>query len=462
MIYRKQFFIPGTFLVAFLIFSGRWGSHIGVSPLYLTDVIATGTIFSFCLLVYKRKNDVLTAINILKFNPLFLGTIILAIFAIFTLILRNPITLNGIRDFAPYGYAVLAPISIISFSVSTQLAKSNTLRVIWLALVLHLVWVCYALLLPEIVPPFTFGSSGLNIFTIRPDFDSAMIGVLLAFTCWRLVVSIGKRWINLFILFLSSFCLFPLNTRAGIISAFISLLIVLVFLVVRYGISELLKKSSTYLALLTILSGSILGGGLSTFWERISSTSISISMFSETTREDDVNAIEGNSAQNGKSTSSVSLSALGTANARFASWNTLENWMSESNNRFITGVGFGPNFLFESGAAEKLLGPNNPELQKVRSPHNYWLGTWSRIGIPGIILMTIVLFSWLAYGISFLRTSQSAKSSIVYFLLPASLIIPATFGVVLESPFGYVIWWWCLGAPLGNLVSIKIHSNQRN
>jgi hypothetical protein len=46
------------------------------------------------------------------------------------------------------------------------------------------------------------------------------------------------------------------------------------------------------------------------------------------------------------------------------------------------------------------------------------------------------------------------------YAVPLSLVIPATLGVVPESPFGAIPFWWCLGVATVMTVPIAVEKVQ--
>ena len=60
--------------------------------------------------------------------------------------------------------------------------------------------------------------------------------------------------------------------------------------------------------------------------------------------------------------------------------------------RTAIGVGFGRNFIEESGSRNVLEGDT---YTNVRSPHNYVIGTLARLGVFGALLVfTVIILGW--------------------------------------------------------------------
>ena len=107
------------------------------------------------------------------------------------------------------------------------------------------------------------------------------------------------------------------------------------------------------------------------------------------------------------------------------------------------GVGFGPDFLYESHAAYYLLGPVVADERSVRSPHNYYLGSWARIGLIGLGLIVGVTVS--ALRAAWRKRRDRDDLATFAGLALTGFVTVALFGVMLESPFGAVPFFWALG-----------------
>jgi O-antigen ligase len=147
----------------------------------------------------------------------------------------------------------------------------------------------------------------------------------------------------------------------------------------------------------------------------------------------------------GMSASPTALAAAGTSKARTEAWSVLLDYASASHSRTVAGVGFGVNFMGDSGAGVRLYGSSDVGPTLPRSPHNYWLNTLLRVGLVGLALF-VALLSTVSVRLALYR-AELARSHLLRLaaLLLVSLIPPMTLGVVLESPFGAVPFFWCMG-----------------
>jgi O-antigen ligase len=149
----------------------------------------------------------------------------------------------------------------------------------------------------------------------------------------------------------------------------------------------------------------------------------------------------------GNSSSPEIQGSTGTANARLNAWKALVGYLEIDPAREVRGVGFGPDFLQESGASVLLLGTAAAaEQEDVRSPHNYLLNTWARLGLVGLVLVLGLLLAGLRLAIMITkRVSHLRDDDIMAMLLLASIPVVAVVGVVLESPFGALPYFWAIG-----------------
>ena len=79
----------------------------------------------------------------------------------------------------------------------------------------------------------------------------------------------------------------------------------------------------------------------------------------------------------------------------------------------------------------------------VRSPHNYLVGSYARLGIFGLM----ILFSLLAVGAwrSVRAIADGNSLRLVCGALYPALLTAAVSGVVFESPFGVIPAFWMIG-----------------
>ncbi len=128
---------------------------------------------------------------------------------------------------------------------------------------------------------------------------------------------------------------------------------------------------------------------------------------------------------------------------------------------FWTGKGFGINLADADG----FDGPRSPS--PLRSPHNAHMTMLARAGVPGLVLWSIVLISWVGMQINAMLSARArgherwAELFLFIFCYAMSILINATFDVTLEGPM-QGIWFWCLfGFGVGSVMVYRAqHSDE--
>jgi O-antigen ligase len=139
---------------------------------------------------------------------------------------------------------------------------------------------------------------------------------------------------------------------------------------------------------------------------------------------------------------SLRQAALGTQHARAVTWRRVIDYTGESPMREATGVGFGPHFMIASRASVALLGS---DAEDVRSPHNYLVGTYARLGLIGCALLGVVIVAMLAAIWRIRHIAAGDDLLMLAMVIPPMILVAACFGVVLEAPFGAIPFFWFLG-----------------
>jgi hypothetical protein len=141
-----------------------------------------------------------------------------------------------------------------------------------------------------------------------------------------------------------------------------------------------------------------------------------------------------------RSYSSTSAEPKGDNNRfRAVWWRTVIEETNQANP--WTGLGFGhdlaDNFL-------KIYYPDSDEQFTARSPHNFLVTIYARMGLVGLVtfILTIVFLVIRAR-----RIFQQAvpTETLLPWCVSAALLTSACFGVVLEGPMGAVVFWIALG-----------------
>jgi hypothetical protein len=126
---------------------------------------------------------------------------------------------------------------------------------------------------------------------------------------------------------------------------------------------------------------------------------------------------------------------------------------------FWTGRGFGLNLAEADGFLE--TGSDGPP---TRSPHSVHMTILARAGMPGLVLWTLFLASWLGIltgaTVDARRRGQFEWAGLFLFVgcYVISIIINASFDVSIEGP-AMGIWFWCLvGFGIGSVMVYRHQS----
>lgn len=321
---------------------------------------------------------------------------------------------NFIRDLAPYAYyAYLFPLRKL-WVISNLNQKRKIEKWLLRSLIFHFVWMAAVSLFPSILNylPYINENQGIKIFTIRPDFDA----VLLAVTAYLAAVKkIAKG--NLMSIFLVLVCSILIISQGNRSSSISFALICAIFIATKISKSNTAENSILILILFSII------------------ISILIIIVSDTkVGKKFVGTATVFSAQNGNVTN---VDGFGTANARIKSWQLVLNYVNSEPKKIVFGVGFGPDFMTESGALRALVASETGSRALPRQPHNYALNTYARLGIIGFALYLYVCLSLLKCSFNNLGKKE-VDLEYICILLFITLVPISLLGVVLESPFGAI------------------------
>lgn len=381
------------------VVGGKWGSYIGSASLglFLSDVLlGVGMLAT----VLSRNRATLTPIRISLFQFCLLLSSVLFCFTEFLISTGRPIV--RLRDLSPFVYLLLLPFVA---GALRGLDRRVLRRSIDGALTAHAIWAVPAIL--GLLPSIAISQlSAISVFSTRPDIDVLLIGAYGVFTL--------PRQLRNPILRTGAQCLLALSglvqtSRAALGGALAG---IAVFYILRHrsaivGLARFLLFGMTAVLILftlaaTVLPGQLAGGAL----ERA--------------------GLVGGSAQ----ASSVA-SGQGTAGARYEAWKLVTGYWQEHGSPLL-GLGPGTEILQDSGAVEFLSGDLD-----VRSPHNWWVGCLVRFGPVGLVLWCVLVGFGVRYRRRPGRTSFSDDDVFaIGWGLIVSILIAATLGVLIESPFG--------------------------
>jgi hypothetical protein len=420
---KAALLMAGTIVVAFVLAMSRWGTNIGVAPFFICDLlIALMLVHAFATRFTRGpipRDDRLAG----RVTPLFgafLGYVVLR----FVFATGQASVVDWLRDAVPFLYGFLAVMAAYALTRSLTLTRDRTMRLFRWALTIHLLWVAAVSL--------TGNAGGFDVlgplaaapaFEVRPDIDVALVSIAAALSLRQVILGRRRFW-NLAAIGLAILVIFgTTSTRAGQISFFLALTAsyLLSFVASR-------NRSGRQLVMLALVPF-VIGA--------------TIVVLPATTAGQRIIATVAPTLSGG---SLAEQNAQGTQRARELTWSQVVEWTNEKPARAILGSGFGNDFLEESGALANLEGTT---YTNVRSPHNWFIGIYARLGIVGTILA--VLWVSQMIGIMFQERRRIGESELYSFSAFAFVaILPvATLGVVLEAPFGAIPFFYASGVLMG-------------
>lgn len=409
--------VPVTFvLTLLLVCTSRWGSYLGPPgvPVYIGDVLVVLALVQVALVLRRDRSP----LRGLPDAPLvLLVSLAVLVAAALRFVAGRHLGIDALRDVAPYGYAVVA---LLAYLLPAR-GSDRVRRWIYAVLAVHAAWV---VLLPH-VPGFPWGlpvlGSDAVLLVARPDFDTAVLGVGLGLVLSDLLRRpglAGRERAGLAVLgVVSAYGILSGQTRAGFLAA----------------LAVLAAVVGTWLAGTTGRRPT--GAGSRSHRRRAVAVTATLLVVAAAVVATPIGSrlVQG--------FSSGSSQASGTVAVRREVWRQVGSYVLRDAQRTAVGVGFGPNFIAASGSRAALEGT---EYTNVRSPHNYLLGTLARLGVGGALLVAVLLLLGWAVAVPALRASSDAVTVLAAGLAIA-LPVTALLGVVLESPFGALPWFWALG-----------------
>ena len=433
-----HFLVPGTAVFIYLIFGTRWISYVVVGSVYVTDLLIAGAILSLAIQIAGNRQALRRQADYLLLIPV----AFLLLWATVRFATEFNLDNSSIRDFAPYAYSALAIVGFFGILVSSRGQIKRTLIAVYFALLAHLIWIVLESIFPKLFSEFPFvnSSMGIRVLSTRGDVDVTYVAI---FMCINLLLITTVRMSNLKIITLSFFAIISFavllasSTRSGVIAFVIAFLWLVLALVLKgYQPKRHLSKPMLVLPI-GLLLVTILLGAKSPVLERASiveSTTLVAITPSNLSSESPVAPQE-----------TLAASGEGTVLARFNSWRSLGKWIFADAERAFVGAGFNENIMSSSGAGAQLVGPYSPELASLRAPHNFLVGTTAHLGLVGL---GIYLSSFITFVVLVLRRVRSTSNftpMLTMSFFPIALLLPATVGVILESPFGAIPYWWAIG-----------------
>ncbi len=404
-------------LAAFMLACARWGSYLLPGPPYVGDLWLSAVVFER-IVAFARGRSALS----LKSVELSIGFSCLLLLVWSSLrFLFGGISINAIRDFAPYAYAVIVFLTPYGGQTDAQRAKME--KWLFYALVFHGLWMTVSMTAKGFVHSLPVLAGGQSyIFELRPDVDSTICGVLIVYCLYR-VIKGRQPWLYLAIAGWQTVLVFGDYSRAALAGVAVQFA---VFVLLTPAPRQVIKRYGARMVvpfLIVLVGGGIYVASGSGPVHRLSQAGSSFVPLVPT-KGDPTNG------------------ATGTARARRLAWQAIEVYTEQTATREWTGVGFGPDFLHDSGGDQLLLGGSNED---VRQPHDYIINTWARLGLIGLIMIVAIAVFATRIIIKLGRSPNLTGLDIAAIAVVAGLPVAACYGVVLESPFGALPTWWALG-----------------
>lgn len=407
--------IVGTAAVALILACGRWGSNLGNSPIFLTDIlILLGLIGWFIASAKQGPREFSGWVPSRRPGVVFVIFFVFVCFRVAFSISNGPV-LDWIRDAAPFLYGFLAFVSAVTLARSSPQARARTIKVFWWALSFHLLW-----MIGVTITGFTGLQTPIGeapIFEVRPDIDAAILGVGAGMYLLHLFTT-KKRFWAIAAFSASIACVLLMNSRAALLSLGVSL--VLAF-AIRYSTTP--GRSSARTAMQLIVPVLVI---------------VALVVLPTTAPGQRILATIDRS----QASTDGQRNAQGTERARQLVWARVVEWTNEDTARQLVGSGFGNDFLTQSGTVQYLEGST---YDNVRSPHNWFIGIYARMGIVGLVLALLVCLQLVLLIIRNRKMLGDSPLLAVSGLIVVGFLPVATLGVVLEAPFGAVPFWWAAG-----------------
>jgi hypothetical protein len=401
-------------ITLYLLATARWGSGLSLvgGPPYLSDLVLMLLMIdrAAAAAAHRSVSTGVESLVAIFAGSLFVWGLIMLVF--------GSISQNALRDAAPYLYVI----TVFLVRPPMESSEPATSRALMAVLIFHAAWVSLALLdssLPDNTPVV---STGIHLLSLRPDIDSLVCGLLAALGLHHSLA--GRRpAYNLALAAWGTVLVFALYDRAGLLAFIVELLVVGLLAPARKRLSG--KYDGRVVVAILVMSLPIV--------------SVAVSQSRPVKRL--LLTVPGNLTAT--ASTEESQGASGTAHARLHSWGALVRYIEQGTARNIRGVGFGPAYLQESGAAELLLGAPSTE---VRSPHNYLLNTWARLGLVGLVLILGLLLAGIRLARLVAKHAPRVRDDdVLAMLLVAGVPVVAAVGVVFESPFGALPYFWAIG-----------------
>lgn len=431
-------------LALYFVATARWGSYLLPGPPYIGDLALAGLIGHRAWSLTRR-----TALTPLLSRSIVIPTGLLLLLTAVSLT-AGEWTITAARDAAPYLYAVL-----VLFGQSYREIRPRTLEwIVYGALILHAAWYTAADLFPALMTVTSLGDSQVHLLQPRGDIDGAFIGILAALALDR--TTTGRTPFASAAVAAWALALILANqSRAGLLAS----LCVIGFIALRHvairwrhsrepGSAERRRVGGSRgraNPALAVAVAMVVPLGVTAISGTPEALQRSVNVVTKPGSDGATGGTDA--AASGGSPGSVygPNNGVGTARARTESWTATVEWIhADGISRAAFGTGFGPHYMQLSGADRLLLGDSADPA--VRAIHNYAINTWARLGAVGLILIGWIAILAVVAAIRLVtRSSVPPTLDLLAALLVIAIPVTALVGVVLESPFGAIPYFWAIG-----------------
>jgi hypothetical protein len=414
--YRSPQGIAGIVSCAVMLGCGRWGAKLGVPPLYIGDLLLVVAICHIAASRFLIGTPALTGVA-RRAHPGFPVLLLLA-WALLRFLFGSDYGLVALRDFVPYAYAGIALVSASTYARSHSADRSRTVRILEMALLWHLLWVVGSQLVNGPIPPSDLGE-GSRLFLVRGD-NGGVLGITVCLFLNRYLRCGGP--IRLLIVALALGSMLAMSSRAALLATVTGL----VLTVACYFFTTDDVRRGRKAAMLGAIP-------LALF--------LFVALLPNTPAGSKLLVSVGVKQPQ----SSLDVSGLGTEQARSRAWERVISYMAQDLSREMLGMGFGPHYLIDSGASVALVHGDDP---LVRSPHNYFVNTYARLGLAGLMVLAFIIGQMLVGIWRVRRLIGSDDLLLLAAIIPPLLLVQGAVGATLEAPFGAIPFFWFLGVLL--------------
>lgn len=381
--------------LAIPLIGGRWGSYIGIPPIFLADAFVI--LGALSTLMLPKSYPALA-----RFPRFYwLCWTATALFIVVSILQGYGDYVTRIRDLIPWFYLLLLP-AVVQWAMVA--GSQRILDYLTITLLAHAAWAIPAMLgvLSMIELPANF--FGQPVFSVRADVDVPLLAgsVVLVFHRW------GTRPATVVFLVLAAGAATAQTSRAALVGSVIA---AVVFAFVR-GHLRGAQGVMRVLAVLPIAALIVL-----VLLPRLSSSSDQF----------DSGALARAGVYGG---AEAAAGGEGTAHGRFESWGILIGKYAEQGYPPL-GLGAGAEIVRDTGAVRYLSGATD-----VRAPHNWWIHSFVRTGYIGLLLWIMLLVTGARSCASHRKGKDVSFNRGMGALLMTSMCLTSTLGVVVEAPFG--------------------------